>query len=184
MFRGPNRTRFNFVHHFAFEFFNAHSPRRRMARLARGDETAVWDFFVCAMINSGFHSDPRHPAGKLARLIRRICLLREMGDDAAASALEKNELPSLAAGSDAADLGELSALFAAETDRAAETAMLAELIVARLTRFSSGREALAAVGPVPAESAARRAAPAATPAIADLLDAMLQHDRNAARPKR
>jgi hypothetical protein len=133
------------------------------------------------MVKSNPNSQPRDQAGKLARLIRRICLLREIGDDAGASALQEKELPELTE-SGGADHGEVDALFATEGERAAESAMLAELIIARLTRFPSGRAALSALGPVPEDAAeASSNPPSGPPAIADLLDAMLQHDRKAAR---
>lgn len=126
--------------------------------------------------------------GRLSRLVRRICLLRELGDEEGANALEENELGSLAQSADGPPASRelLDAIFAAESERAAETAMLAELIVARLTRFSSGRAALAVVTSdgAAATDSEPMARPAGPPAIADLLDAMLAQDRPAARRAR
>ncbi|HVU16660.1 MAG TPA: hypothetical protein VHD32_07035 [Candidatus Didemnitutus sp.] len=121
--------------------------------------------------------------GKLSRLVRRICLLRELGDDDGAAALEENDLAALAQSHDGPPASRelLEAIFAAESERAAETALLAELIVARLTRVSSGREALVAAGHAPVPEAEPEVRPSGPPAIADLLDAMLAQDR---RPRR
>ena len=129
----------------------------------------------------------------LVRLVRRICVLREQGDEAAAAALEDNEFSTavrdfrLAEGPDALPEGELRTMFVNEERRVADAVVLAELLIPRL------------VGSIPAASAAgprqsmndsreeivRHSRPAepvsGSPAIPDLLDGMFAADDAARR---
>lgn len=144
---------------------------------------------------------PNHRAGGptrlsgIVRLVRRVCVLRERGEAAAAARLEENDFATavrdlrLAEGPDAVTAEELQAMFAAEEERVANAAVLAELLVPQL------RGALAdGAGPSPAATvSARRETPApfavarvtepvaGSPAITDLLDAMLAADGAARR---
>jgi len=131
----------------------------------------------------------------LARLARRICVLREQGEAAAAARLESSEFATavrdirLAEGPDSLPEGELQAIFAVEEKRVADAAVLAELLAPRLvTAFAS----FSAMAPRPRENVAatrseavpfsRAAEPAAgSLAIPDLLDAMLAADSAARR---
>ena len=127
------------------------------------------------------------------RLVRRICVLREQGEAAAAAALEENEFPTavrdirLAEGPDALPEGELQAIFLNEERRVADAMVLAELLIPRL------------VGSIPAvstaeprqsmndsrEKIARHSRPTepanGSPAIPDLLDGMFAADDAARR---
>jgi hypothetical protein len=137
------------------------------------------------------------PAGPnyeaLVRLIRRICLLRESGDGTGAARLEAAELSiALESARAAAAPGGLppdvpECIFAAERERVADAILLSGLIVAQLhehfpaTGASHLLPASAATGapsPVALPTGPVRSDP---PAIPDLLDAMLAHDRTAAR---
>ena len=125
---------------------------------------------------------------RVVRLIRRICLLREQGRREEAGRIEATELVAAlknapaAAGFAEAVPGRLEKLYAAETDRAADAVVLSELIVAQLRLHFPG----APPGPAAAADASPPAfirapsPPGGSPAIPDLLDAMLAHDRAAA----
>jgi len=127
---------------------------------------------------------------RLVRLVRRLCLLREQGHSAEAAQLEATGLPPLlkafgiGAGSTASARDALAEIYAAEKERVANAVVLAELIAAQLDR---SHPAVAPAGraanpfpPLPADISAGEV-PAGSPAIPDLLDAMLAHDRSAAR---
>jgi len=135
-------------------------------------------------------SVPQAPAAAgeisdLSRLIRRVCLLRELGRTGEAEALETGELAAARAVAGSPAPAEFDQLYAAERRRATEAALLAELIGPEVARH------LSATGPsgrpAPNHTANRPAAapaagpPAGPPAIPDLLDAMLAQDRAAAR---
>jgi hypothetical protein len=133
------------------------------------------------------------PAGpsheSIVRLIRRICLLGEQGQSAEAARLETNELASaLRAAREAGGAGEvaqeiLAEIYTIEKERSANAVVLSELIITQLKQhlFAAGPASRPAPAmPPPADSAARQAS-GGSPAIPDLLDAMLAHDRSAAR---
>ena len=118
----------------------------------------------------------------LIRLIRRVCLLTEQGDESEAVRLERTQLAEAVRqyrhdhGPDALTEQHLAEIFMAEQRRAADAVVLAELLIPQLT----GR-ARTEPRPVPAQSD-ETAAPAASgePAssrapvdIPDFLDAML-----------
>lgn len=144
-------------------------------------------------------SSIRHPvaAGGLSgvgRLIRQICVLRERADPLQATRLQETELANavrdvrLAQGPDALPESELQAMFATEERRVAEAAILTELLLPRLVEAlpaSTGPMGVAAARtiarPPLAEVAARVTAPTGSPAIPDLLDAMLAAERNSRR---
>ena len=130
-------------------------------------------------------------AGRVAgitRLMRRICLLREQGDAGQAAHLHEHDLAAAVRelradhGAEAVSEDELRALFAAEEQRVAEAVVLAELLIPQLVGDRP---------PVPAKSIPAPAAPprplapaaaAGSPAIPDLLDAMLAAERTGRRP--
>lgn len=130
-------------------------------------------------------------AGRVAgitRLMRRICLLREQGDAAQAARLQEHDLATAvrelraAHGAEALPDEELGRLFAAAEQRVAEAVVLAELLIPQLV---GGRPPIP-VKSIPASSAPARsrtveAAPG-SPAIPDLLDAMLAAERTGRRP--
>lgn len=131
-----------------------------------------------------------HPATPVTRLIRRICLLREQGDAAGAHSLERDQLPAAVQlartklGPDALPEDELRRIFARESERAAEAITIAGLIVQQLTPHALGGTSAASVRATrdrepPAPSARGRASGNTTPAIADLLDAMLANEGRA-----
>jgi hypothetical protein len=136
------------------------------------------------------HSSSQPPAtdvrsAGVVRIVRQICLLREQGDVAQAARMQDNELATavrdlrLAHGPEAFSDGELHELFVAEERRVTEAVILSELLLPRL--LASWPAASAARGPRPVSAplpAIRRPEPAAgSPAIPDLLDAMLAAER-------
>lgn len=128
---------------------------------------------------------------EVPRLIRRICVLRERGDAAAADRLEQDRLgPAIAAmraahGDAAASQAEIDRIFATESARAAEAVIVADLLLQQLSErwpFPTGAPPRAA--PATDETQAPDAAMprSGTLEIADFLDAMLAGDRAARRP--
>jgi hypothetical protein len=129
----------------------------------------------------------------VARLVRQICLLREQGDTVEAGRLEANDLAALVdqirreQGGDALRDDELSALFAAETQRISDATLVADLLIPRLLEtwnsFSAAlpRPRPAAPASEPAPVRAPATVPAGPPAISDLLDAMLAAERMSTR---
>jgi len=141
--------------------------------------------------NSSQRPDDAGRRAGLARLVRRICLLREQGEPAEAGRLQQNDLPAAigelrrAEGDDALRDDELAELFAAEARRVTEALLTAEIMVKRLAELWSPlagparvAAAVAAAAPSPAS---RPAAPAGPPVISDLLDAMLAAERPSTR---
>lgn len=131
----------------------------------------------------------------IARLVRQVCILREQGDTAGAVRLQETEVATairdhrLAHGPEALPDDELQALYAAEERRVADAAVLCELLIPRLSKV------LPAAGFAPASGAGNRSvfrppvlvvstatASAGSPAIPDLLDAMLAAERTDRRP--
>jgi hypothetical protein len=129
----------------------------------------------------------------ITRLVRRICLLREQGDAAQAAHLQDDELAAavrdlrLAHGPEAFAESELHGLFATEGRHVAEAVILSELLLPRLVECRPAAAAPRSSGPArtfsPPPSAARAPVSAAgSPAIPDLLDAMLAAERHGRRP--
>jgi len=129
----------------------------------------------------------------ITRLVRQICLLREQGDAAQAAHLQDDELATavrdlrLAHGPEAFAESELHGLFVTEERRVAEAVILSELLVPRLVESWPAAALSRSTGPVrtfsPPPAAARASVPAAgSPAIPDLLDAMLAAERHGRRP--
>ncbi len=127
----------------------------------------------------------------IVRLIRRVCLLREQGDPASADRLQSAELvPAvrdfrLASGPASLTEEKLCALFLSETEHVAEAMVLAELLVPQLARLlpgAAGEPRPTLFVPVPATAPAGRLTPGLSPAIPDLLDAMLAAERHGRRP--
>lgn len=144
-------------------------------------------------LNTHSSSDRSAEAERLAgivRLIRRICLLREQGDAAAAGRLQAGELASavtdfrLKTGPASLSEDKLCALFVGEAEHVAEAMVLAELLVPQLARLLPGAGAARTplFVPIPAAAPAGRLAPGQSPAIPDLLDAMLAAERPGRRP--
>lgn len=128
-------------------------------------------------------------------MVRQICLLREQGEAVAATRLEENDFATavrdlrLAEGLEAVTEAELQAMFLNEERRVADAVVLAELLIPRL---AGAMAPAAANGQRPATIQLRtRDEPvsvtrvaesgAGSPAIPDLLDAMLAADSAARR---
>jgi hypothetical protein len=146
-------------------------------------------------------------AEALARLIRRICLLRERGNEAEAERIESDQLVSairdyrLEHGPEALPDEALQSIFTAEKTRATEAVLLAELLLPQLLEHwpASGVASRRAVATGPADVAQSEAAAASAggprgahapalgagpPAIPDLLDAMLAYESAGWRRRR
>lgn len=128
---------------------------------------------------------------EVPRLIRRICVLRERGDAAAADRLEQDRLgPAIAAmraahGDATASQAEIDRIFATESARAAEAVIVADLLLQQLSeRWPLPAGAPPRAAPATDETQAPEAAMprSGTLEIADFLDAMLAGDRAARRP--
>jgi hypothetical protein len=135
----------------------------------------------------------------IARVLRRICLLREQGDAAEAQRLRETELGNavrdfrLKHGAESLSESELRALEQREEQRIADAVVLAELLIPQLVaartmaapapaRREPDRHPAAAVISFPDNvSVAPRAPASGSPAIPDLLDAMLAAERNGRR---
>lgn len=120
-------------------------------------------------------------------MCRRICVLRERGQLDDAAQLEATDLAALLAvcrrtGNDAEITPRLDAIFAAEEERVANAAVLAELLVPLLSRelhTSLPASPLVAPAALPASSAApapSRPPRAEPPDIAGFIDEMLALD--------
>ena len=126
---------------------------------------------------------------ELARLLRRVGVLRAQGDAARGVSLEAIEISALVReireqhGPDALSEDQLQAMRATEERRVAEAGILAELLIPRLV---VALPAMAEPGrSIPARSMAEPAARplmAGPPAISDMLDAMLAAERTSRRP--
>lgn len=126
------------------------------------------------------------PLAGVARLIRRICLLREQGEAAPAAHLEANELANairdfrLQHGPAALPGEKLREIFATEEEHVVDAMVLAELLIPQLTRFMpeavNSRPASLSVEP-PQPVPSPRVFTGDSPAIPDLLDAMLEAER-------
>jgi hypothetical protein len=126
-------------------------------------------------------------ASGIARIVRRICLLREQGDSAEAGRLEREELATavresrLAGGPETPGEQELGEIYARESRRIADAVVIAEILATRLApaaaapRPAPGPSLRAAIPAVP------RPAGSGTPAIPELLDAMLDAERSGRR---
>lgn len=131
----------------------------------------------------------------MARLVRRICLLREQGEAATAAQLEQNEFANLvrdfrlAEGPEALPESELRTMFANEERRVADAMVLAELLIPHLagsiTKVNRTTVQPSAVSTPEFPISFSRAAesPVGSTAIPDLLDAMLAADSAARRQK-
>jgi hypothetical protein len=129
----------------------------------------------------------------ITRLVRRVCLLREQGDTAAAARLEQDELGTavrdlrLAHGLEVVRDEELQELFAREEQRVADAVILAELLAPRLAAARPSAPAVHVTTTAPVRREDFSPAPrvvesgAGSTAIPDLLDAMLAADRTARR---
>ena len=120
----------------------------------------------------------------LIRLIRRVCLLTEQGDESEAVRLERTQLAEAVRqyrhdhGPDALTEQHLAEIFMAEQRRAADAVVLAELLIPQLTgraraepRSAPARPAdETAASPAASAEAASSRAPVDIP---DFLDAML-----------
>jgi hypothetical protein len=134
------------------------------------------------------------PRAAIARVIRRICLLRERGDEAGAQRLHNLELGNavrdfrLAYGPAALTESELRALHAREEQRIADAVVLAEILIPQLTmrRAPSGTciapttpdsNAPPPAPPPPPPPVSPRPPASGSPGIPDLLDAMFAAER-------
>lgn len=119
----------------------------------------------------------------IARVIRRVCLLREQGDAAGAARLQENEMASairdirLQLGPDALPESELRTIIATEERRVADAVILSELLVPQLVEVLPAASGRPSSMTQPVSIAARPVPPAGPPAISDLLDAMLAAER-------
>lgn len=136
----------------------------------------------------------------ITRCIRRICLLREQGNEPEAKQLEQSDLANairdlrLAQGPDAFPESELRKLFSAEEKRVADAVLLSELLIPELVKsFPAGASnppVTKSVSPTKRpfgsqESATpfppAMAAAGGSPAIADMLDSMFASERSPRR---
>jgi hypothetical protein len=135
----------------------------------------------------------------VARLCRRICLLRECNQASAAEELRRGALTEAigairtTADSDEAIQQKLDAIFAAEAERVANAAVLAELLAPLIGQKLQSRDpfgaAASAAFEAPATPAALVPPPAPTPApprgnpadIAHFIDEMIAQDRQPPR---
>jgi hypothetical protein len=124
--------------------------------------------------------------GEIARVCRRICLLRERGDAAEAGRLEAGTLANLLTAPDlAASAGEresrLHAIFTAETERVANALCTAELVAPLLAALGSAPNRPPAVASVASLAGAPKAKPVRPrPAPADIagfIDEMIAQER-------
>lgn len=138
----------------------------------------------------------------MARLCRRICLLREREQPAAAEELRSGALEAMLAvlrtqGESEADIAQrIATIFATETERVANAAVLAELLAPLLganapsaaTAAATSRGDGAAASPTPLGPTLASAPLRADPAnIADFIDEMIAQERAhppAAPPRR
>lgn len=123
----------------------------------------------------------------IVRLVRRICLLSEQGDEPAAERLEQERLAPAVRdfreqhGPGALSEQKLAEIFVEEHKRAADAVVLAELLLSQLAaRESTDREPVPPAGPAIASAGHRRIEPHTS--IPDLLDVMLAGE--AARRRR
>ena len=138
-------------------------------------------------------TDAKSPSA-IARIIRRICLLREQENATAAKQVEETELLSalrdyrLEFGADALPDTELREMYKAAACRVTEAVITAELLIPQLvgSLAASGpgrsRPLASAATEAPAPLSGATPPAAGSPAIADLLDAMLAAERTARRP--
>lgn len=132
----------------------------------------------------------------VARACRRICVLREQGEPAAAESVRTDELaPSVAAlrGTTDDDVdARVAEILAAEQERVADAAVLAALLAPMLERSFRRTGAITAVAgdageakPAPSPQATATPAAAAMPMrrpagdLADFIDEMLAQERSA-----
>lgn len=139
------------------------------------------------MINSSAFNCSAQPGewSEVARLCRRICLLRERGEPIEAERLRTGALAAAVAerrkptDTDESIAEQLDAIFAREAERVADAVVLAELLAAQMTeRFS------AAAPPGSSPSLVRKSHPPPAPSprrpgadIADFIDDMIAQER-------
>lgn len=132
----------------------------------------------------------------IARVCRRICVLRERGQADEAERLRAGELMEMLATVRTADESEiatterLNGIFATEAERVANAAVLAEMLlpmIADQLRTMVGSLTASSAAPAPAPSvAAPRVEKPATPratSIADFIDEMIAQEKPPERPK-
>ena len=148
-----------------------------------------------------FSSEPKFPAtpaswSDVARLCRRICVLREQAKPAEAETLQRQELEPLlenlrSAGDTPLTLdARLAATMAEESDRVANATLLAELLAPMLGARAGANEpktSVVALRPAPPLEARANAAPLPKPvrtaaSIADFLDEMIAQESTPIRP--
>ena len=128
----------------------------------------------------------------IALVCRRVCVLRERGQNEVAERLRAGELMTMLAAvrtpgdSDAATTERLNAIFATEAERVANAAVVAEILVPMITEqlrplmgstvASSAIPTPVVVPPVPKPSQPRPAS------IADFIDDMIAQERPPDRP--
>lgn len=119
----------------------------------------------------------------LTRLIRRICLLMEQGDENEAVRLERTQLAEAVRqyrhdhGPEALSEPRLAEMFVTEQQRAADAVALAELLIPQLAARSEARRGLGAPAATGTSVAPGRAAtPPVATSIPAFLDAMLADD--------
>jgi hypothetical protein len=146
------------------------------------------------------------PRAELARLCRQICLAREQGATAAGKSLDDDLSQALSSirttyGIESVHENDLLDLYRTEYTRVADASLLAELIAPKIAArlraegtftdappsqsASPARPPTSPAAPRPlSASSTLPAAPAAPPGIADLLDGMLEQDREDERTRR
>lgn len=129
----------------------------------------------------------------ISRLVRRVCLLREEGNPAEASAVESGDLAAAVRsfreeqGSEALTDADIERIFSVERERVANAAALCELLLPRLSASQDrgggvDTEPVARRSPAPKPISPREpAAQEGPPGITELLDAMLAAERTGRR---
>ena len=130
---------------------------------------------------------------EVARVCRRVCVLRERGQKDEAERVRADEVMPMVAllrtatDTDAAITERLNTVFAAEAERVANAAVLAELLLPELTgQLRSLAVPVAAptspVPPLPAPAAVPKPTPPRRGSIADFIDDMIAQERPPDRP--
>ena len=121
----------------------------------------------------------------VARVCRRVCVLRERGQHDEAERLRAGTLSEIVAAArtptdtDASLADRLEATFAAEVERVANAAVLAELLVPLLSeqlRPLASSQSSSPVAVTDLTRAAKSPAPRATASIADFIDEMIAQE--------